>query len=68
MPAEEAKFTMVNFPFMFPLFPTQLTRANFTIVNLKRTGHTAKLVYCSFTIVNLTFSVVKYGQWGLYHW
>ena len=46
---------------MFPLLPTQLTRANFTIVNLKKPA-TRQL----FTIVNLTFTTVKYGQWDLY--
>ena len=51
---------------MFPLLPTQLTRANFTIVNLKKTSHTTKLVYYPFTVVNLTFTIVTYGQWGLY--
>ena len=32
----------------------------------QNTGHTAKLVYYLFTIVNLTFTIVKYGQRGLY--
>ena len=46
---------------MFPLLPTQLTKAKFTIVNLKTPAKTqAKLVYYSFTKVNLTFTIVKH--------
>ena len=27
----------------------------------------AKRIYYSFSVVNLTFTIVQYGQWGLYH-
>ena len=60
-------FAMVNQPFTIPALPTQLTRAKFEVYHSKpqKTGHTAKLVYYSLTMVILTFTLVKYGQWGL---
>ena len=43
---------------MFPLLPTQLTTAKFTIVNLKKPATRQN----SFTIVNLTFAIIYYSK------
>ena len=43
---------------MFPLLPTQLTTAKFTIVNLEKPATRQN----SFTIVNLTFAIIYYSK------